>query len=152
MRVTYTIENWSDAWREMEPHWHAHWLEVALDHDSVPLAPDIESYNTLEKNGNLHLLVVRKDGKIIGYHIAIIRTHLHYKHTLHAFTDIYYVAPEHRQGMTGVKMFKEAEKSLAQRGVKKMVSGTKTSLDMGKIFERLGWRETERTYTKCIKD
>lgn len=152
MNVTYTVENWSDVWREMEPLWHSHWQEVALDHEAIPLAPDIDAYNTLERNGNLHLLIARKAGKIIGYHIAIIRPHLHYKHSLHAFTDIYYVSPEHRLGMTGVKLFKEVEKSLVQRGVKKMVSGTKTSLDMGRIFERLGWRETERTYTKCIED
>jgi L-amino acid N-acyltransferase YncA len=150
MNVTYATEQWSDVWREMAPLWEAHWLEVALDHEAVPLAPDIAAYDALEAAGMLNVLVARKAGQVIGYHLAIVKPHLHYKNSLHSFTDIYYVAPEHRQGMTGVKLFKEAEKSLAKRGVKKMVSGTKMSLDMGKIFERLGWRETERTYTKCI--
>jgi hypothetical protein len=41
---------------------------------------------------------------------------------------------------------------LKQRGVKKIFTGTKLSLDMGPIFERLGWTEAERLFCKYIGD
>lgn len=148
--VTFAVEPWVDVKHEMAALWPAHWREVALDHDAIPLDPDLELYDQLADSGMLHLLIAREAGRIVGYHVSIVKPHLHYKTSLHAQTDVYYISPEFRQGMTGVRLFKEAEASLVARGVKKMITGTKLSLDMGKIFERLGWRETERTYTKCI--
>lgn len=148
--VTFAVEEWNDVSPEMAPLWESHWKEVARDHDHIPLDPDLNLYAYLASVGQLHVMVARDKGKVVGYHISIVKPHLHYKSSLHAQTDVYYIDPEHRKGMTGVRLFKEVEKSLAARGVKKMITGTKLSLDMGKIFERLGWHETERTYTKCI--
>jgi L-amino acid N-acyltransferase YncA len=148
--VTFVVEDWLEVKDEMSALWPAHWKEVALDHDAIPLDPDLELYDHLAESGMLHVLVARDEGRIIGYHLSIVKPHLHYRTSLHAQTDVYYIDPAYRKGMTGVRLFKEAERTLVARGVKKMITGTKMSLDMGKIFERLGWRETERTYTKCI--
>lgn len=156
--ISIAVEAWRDALAELMVLWPAHWMEVALDHDSVPLDPDLDAYNALDEAGKLHLVVVRSAGRIVGYHISFVSSHAHYRSTLFAQTDVYYIDPAHRKGMTGVLLFKEVERTLAQRGVTKMVAGTKLqnstvtgeSLDISVIFERLGWRETERTYTKCI--
>lgn len=148
--ITYQTENWSDVFPEMEHLWPLHWEEVAGDKDVIKLDPDFESYAALEKIGTLHVVTARSAGQIIGYHISIVRPHLHYRTSLSAFTDVYYIHPDHRKGMVGVKLFKEVEKTLKQRGVQKMFTGTKLSLDMGRLFEHLGWKETERLYTKVI--
>ena len=150
--VTYAVENWFDALSEMEELWPLHWDEVAMNKDTIPLDPDYPTYAALANSGALHLLVARCEGKMIGYHVSIVKGHLHYRHSLSAFTDMYFIHPEHRKGMVGVRLFKEAEKTLKARGVEKMFTGTKLSLDMGRIFERLGWKETERLYTKFIGD
>lgn len=152
MMVTYQVEDWFECWEEMSVLWDAHWQEVALDREKIRLAPDFASYERFAQDGSLHVVTAREDGKIIGYHISIVKPHLHYKDSLSAFTDVYFIHPDHRKGMVGVKLFKETEKSLKARGVQKMFTGTKLSLDMGRIFERLGWRETERLYTKYIGD
>jgi hypothetical protein len=123
-----------------------------MNRDKIKLEPNMEMYQALDDSGQLHVLTCRKDGQVIGYHVSIVRPHLHYKSSLSAFTDMYFVKKEHRKGMVGVKIFIEAEKSLKARGVEKLFTGTKLSLDMGKIFERLGWVETERLYTKYIGD
>lgn len=150
MSVTYAVEAWSDLLPEMSPIWQQHWEEVAMHRDAVPLDPDLDAYLSMERAGMLHIVAARSEGKLIGYHISIVKPHLHYRTTLHAHTDVYFVCPEFRQGMTGVKLFKEVERTLKARGVIKMITGTKLSLDMGRIFERLGWEETERTFTKLI--
>ena len=42
--------------------------------------------------------------------------------------------------LTGYRLLQEAERNLKARGVKKVFSGTKLHLDMGRLFDRLGWR------------
>ena len=150
--ITYQVENWTDCVHELEPLWTAHWSEVAMNKSQIPLEPNYDMYSWINAQGQLHTLTARCDGKVIGYHVSIVRPHLHYASSLSSFTDMYYISPEHRKGMVGVRLFKEAEASLKARGVEKMFTGTKVSLDMSRIFERLGWTETERLFTKFIGD
>lgn len=149
--ITYQVEKWKDVSAEMMHLWEAHWEEVGLDHDSIKLAPDVDLYQQYEDAGILHVVTAREAGKVIGYHITIVRPHLHYKNDLHGFTDVYFIHPEHRKGWVGIRLFKYVEKTLKDRGVKKLMTGTKLHLDMGRIFEHLGWTETERLYTKLIE-
>lgn len=155
---TYAVETFEAVWPEMKPLWDLHWQEVALDHGNVKLDPDIQGYLALENLGMLHVVCMRKQGRLVGYHISFVKPHLHYASTLHSFADVFFVKPEFRVGFAGIRMLKEVERTLAQRGVKKMMTGTKLhdspvtgkSLDMSRIFRRLGWRETEHIFTKCI--
>ena len=150
VRVTFMVERWTDCWSEMSALWREHWEEVAINRDAIQLDPDFAQYVELERTGALHVVVARERGEIVGYHISIVRPHLHYRRSLSAFTDVYFLRASHRQGMTGVRLIKAAEESLRARGVQKMFTGTKLHLDMGPIFERLGWTETERLFTKVI--
>lgn len=148
--ITYQVEPWGIVKGEMEVLWPAHWEEIAINRDSIKLAVDHDSYAALEREGALHVVTAREAGRIVGYHISIVKTHLHYKNDLHGFTDVYYIEPAHRQGWVGVKLFKYVEKTLKARGVKKLFTGTKLHLDMSRLFERMGWQETERLFTKVL--
>jgi len=150
--IVFDVEPWSQVRPEMAHLWPAHYEEIATNRDKIKLDPDFESYANYEATGALHVVVARESGEIVGYHISIIRPHLHYKGSLSAFTDVYYLAPDQRRGLAGVKLFREVEKTLKARGVEKLFSGTKVSLNMGPIFERLGWTLTEHLYTKFIGD
>lgn len=150
--ITCQTEAWADARAEIVGYWPAHYEEIARDKEKIPLAPDFRAYDTFGASGELHVVTVRKDGALVGYHLSLVRPHLHYTTTLCAFVDIYWLRPDCRKGMAGVKLFKEAERSLKARGVKKVFTGTKLALDAGRIFERLGWHETERLFTKYIGD
>ena len=148
--MTYHTELWPDVLDELKQHWPAHWEEVATHKDKIPLDPNYAEYERLHLSGQLHVTVARCEGKCIGYLVAIVRTHLHYAHSLSAFFDLYYIEPKHRLWMTGVKLFAEAELALKARGVKRMFTGTKLSKDAGKIFQRSGWEEAERLFVKYI--
>ena len=150
--VTYEVEPWSAVKTEMAPLWVNHWEEVALNRDKMPLAPDFANYDAMEQLGMLHIVVARKEGQIVGYHFTIVRPHLHYVTTLCGQTDIYYIAPDHRTGRTPLRLFQFVEKTLKARGVKKLFTGTKLSLDAGPLFEFMGWHPTETLYTKYIGD
>ncbi len=127
-----------------------HWAEIA--DQRIPLDVWYDCYDAMAKVGQLHIVTVRDSGLIVGYHWSIVRPHLHYKQSLTAYTDIYYLFPKYRKGMNGIKLFKFAEKTLKERGVQRMYTASKVKLDMSVVFERLGWSKTEVVYTKLLGD
>jgi hypothetical protein len=151
--ITYQTERFPDIRREeMDELFQLHWKEIALDQEKIKLSVDYDSYAALDAMGKLHIATVRIGGKLIGYHCAIVNSHLHYKDDLFACSDVYFLLKEYRKGRTGIKLFQFSEKSLKSMGVKKIVMNTKLYLDQSRLFEHLGYRETERIWTKFIGD
>ncbi|MDB5595746.1 MAG: hypothetical protein JWM36_2707 [Hyphomicrobiales bacterium] len=148
--ISYAVEEWPEAMAEIMPMWTAHNAEIAAEHDKPLLDPDLGRYMALHQAGKLHVIVPRESGEVIGYLFAAVETHLNRRTTLCAFYDLYYVRPEHRRGWTGVHLFKEAERTLKARGVKRLNTGTKLWKDVGTLLERMGWQETERLFTKVV--
>ena len=150
MTITYQLESWKDYHKDCQELWVEHYDEIAVQKDKIKMNPNVEHYKQMEEVGGLHIITVREDGKMIGYHVSFVRAHPHYADMLCGFVDAYFLTASKRKGMTGVKMIKEAENSLKKRGVKKLFSGTKNSKDMSKVFEYLGWHLTEQLFTKYI--
>jgi GNAT superfamily N-acetyltransferase len=150
MAIAYQVESISQCVEEMSGLWDLHWQEIALDRQKIKLEPDVETFQMLEDVGQLVIVTVRNDGQLVGYHVSLVRPHLHYKSSLTAYVDMYFLHPDYRGGMAGYKMFKFVEKVLKDRGVDRIYSGTKLHKDMGKLFERLGYNETERLFVKWI--
>ncbi|MBB4226023.1 hypothetical protein [Variovorax guangxiensis] len=148
--ITFAVEDWFDVRDHMAHLWPSHWAEVAMNRDTIRLEIDFDSYNQHAATGALHIVVARKSGEVIGYHVSLVRPHLHYKSSLSAFTDVYYIAPPHRTGRTPMRLFEFVERSLKARGVEKLFTGTKLSLDAGPLLQHLGWVPTEMLYTKYI--
>lgn len=148
--TSYAVERWATVKREMLPLLTRHWREVALNQADVPLDIDHARYQELDEAEALHIVTVRRHGLLIGYHVAIISTHLHYASTLHGITDVYWIAPECRHGVTAMRMFQAVERELKTLGVRKLFTATKLHLDQGPLFERLGYKPVERLYAKII--
>lgn len=148
--IVYGVEPWASVLPEMMGLWPAHWAEIAGDKDKIALDPDLEKYAAMDARGVLHVMTARKAGELVGYYVWVVETHLHYRTTLMGFADIYWLRPDCRKGFAGVRFIKESEKHIKSLGVKKLFSATKCWLDMSRIFERLGWKQTERTYCKYI--
>ena len=68
-----------------------HWEMLALDRDKVPLAPQWHVYDERDARGELHIVVLRQDGRIIGYYWGFIAPGLHYASCLTATMDIFFV-------------------------------------------------------------
>lgn len=151
MNVTYAVETLAIARAEMEALFPLHWAEVAVNRDVIKLDPDWPSYYALERAGQFHLLVCRVDGKMAGYHICFVRPHLHYRESLSAITDIFFIHPDYRAGRIGVQLFKESEKVLRARGVQKIFLGCKVSKDLTPLFERLGYTKIEFVFAKVLE-
>lgn len=148
--VTFQKEPFANLIEELPELWRRHWDEVALDKEAVPLAPAWGEYMELARLGMLHIMTARANGKLIGYYFALVRPHLHYRHTLHGWSDIFIILPEYRKGLTGYKLFRETEKMLRELGVQKNYVMTKVHFPLKLLMRRLGYRFIERTYSKLL--
>lgn len=153
MTLVFAEERFEDCQPSLARLLNQHWEEVALNHNEVSLDPDWPRYYALAAAGALHCITIRNsEGVLVGYHVAVKGGHMHYKSTIHLITDVYYVVPEYREGMVLLRLLRFVEKCARAMGVKKLFTATKLHLDMGAVFERAKYRETERLYAKILRD
>ena len=149
--MTFQREEFTEAFKaEMNQVIVAHWDEVALSKDKMPLNVNWADYFDRAAKGALVVITAREEGKLAGYWVLFLGENPHYQGVLLAITDIYRILPEYRKGLTGVRMFAEGEKILKDIGVKKIVTATKLHADCGSVWEKLGWIPVERIYQKWI--
>ena len=146
------VEIYEDIIEELKPLLEEHWKEIALYQDKFSLDPAYDKYQDMSDAGSLNIVTCRIDDEIVGYFIAFISKHLHYKETTYATNDILYLAPEHRGGELAYKIFSFAEQTLKDLGVDVLTLSMKTILPFDSLCEALGYTYVERTYSKYIKD
>ena len=147
--ITYQVERYMDAIPEIVPYYELHYAELASNKE-IELEPDYEMYEKMDALGLLHLVTARSDDELIGYYIAFVHGALHYRSSLTAHTDIYYLRKDFRSGFVGINFFKFVEKSLKEKGVQRIYMMTKVDSDKSAIWKRLGYVEKEIVFTKMI--
>jgi len=152
VKIMAQYERWENCVDEMRPIWRHHWNELGLDRGVIKQDMDEERYKNMQSSGVLHIITVRADGKLVGYCICFVVPHMHYKSAGEmALADMYYILPAYRVGGAGVKMFKEVERTLRNRGVTRGHMSCKVHQDHQALFERLGWEFTDKTFSKLFK-
>ncbi len=150
--LTFRVETLAAVRDEAAPLLRRHWEEIALNRDTVPLDPDWQAYDRVEAAGLLHITTARNDaGGLVGYAVYFVVPNLHYRSLRVAETDIFWLVPEHRRGLAGLRLLRAAEAHLAALGVNKIVSKVKLHHDTGPLFERLGYTAIERVYAKMVR-
>lgn len=92
-------------------------------------------------NTNQFAVVAEKDGEIIGGFTGAIMPH-YASDDLVAYDFALFLHPEHRGGMTGVKLVKAYREWALSRGAKMVSMGVNTGVhaeQTGKMFERIGF-------------
>lgn len=148
--LSLQVERFSDVIEEAKPLLFRHWEEIALDQDRVPLDPQWERYAELEAAGALSTVTMRRNGAMVGYSNMIVMPGLHYKGCLEARMDIFWIAPEVRGRMGGVRLFKAVEAELRRRGVKRVYCGSKLHKDVSRLFWAMGYVAVEQWFCKWL--
>lgn len=149
MTTTYAVEDPATFIEELKGIMPEHYAELCVTQD-FPLAPDYVAYGRLVAAEMLKCITCREDGALIGYAIFIVQPHLHYMTCKTAFEDLYFVKKEHRKGRTGIRLFQFAEDVLRKDGVNRIIMHTKIHLDNSKLFEYLGYKWTDKLFTKIL--
>ena len=93
----------------------------------------------------------RQDGVLIGYAVFFLKRHPHYRTTIWAQSDIYWIAPEHRRGHVGAGLFAFVEDEFMARGVGVSQIGVKEAHPAAaKLLESLGYEKVEASYAKRL--
>ena len=147
--IVYASEDLPKFLDEMQHILDEHYDELCVTKD-FPLLPDYEAYGRLVVNNMLRCITCRAEGNLIGYVLFIVQPHLHYMTCKTAFEDLYFVKKEFRRGRIGIKLFQYAEDVLKQEGVNRIIMHTKIHLDNSRLFEYLGYKHTDKLYTKIL--
>lgn len=152
--LSMQVENAVDILREAAATGmlQQHWEELALDKGEVPLAPDWDRYQLMDAHGMLSAIAVRERSRLVGYSIMVLTHGLHYRDCSEARMDIFWLDPEVRGRMGGVRMFRAHERELRRRGVKRIYVGSKLHRDSSVLFRRLGYRPVEVWMSKMLED
>lgn len=147
--ITYQEERFSEAKHETVDLVAEHWREITENPDT-DMKPDLDWdwFANADELGLLRAFTVRVDGVLVGYIVFLLMTLPHYKTFLVACDDAFFLKKEYRNGMVGVKMFREAEKMLAGYGVKRVIYHEKHKAPTGKVFKYLGYRPVETLWWK----
>lgn len=148
--ITAQIESFGETLEEFKPLFPAHYAELALNKDKVPLDPQYDIYLSRESNGELLFVTLRESGVPVGYFIGFIAPALHYKTCLTCTMDIFYVSQEHRGNGGGAMLFTFVEKELKRRKVDRFFVGSKMHKDASWLFEKLGFEKVEVYYSKWL--
>jgi GNAT superfamily N-acetyltransferase len=150
--LSFQVEAFSEVIDEAKPLLLRHWEEIALDKENVPLDPNWARYAELEQLGALSVVTARENGRLVGYSCMLLAPGLHYQSCYEARMDIFWLAPEVRGRMGGLRLFRAVEQELKRRGVQRVYVGSKLHRDVGRLFMALHYRPIETWYSKMIGD
>lgn len=155
MTITFQKEMFVSIMPELPVLFYEHWKEVAVDRDKIALDIDWARYVSMEAQGILHVMTARDDGVLIGYYTALVMTHLHFKQSRTAWSDmVFLLAPYRKTGKglltTGYLLICAAEKMLKNLRVEKSYLVTTTIVPVNILTKRLKYRPGEEMYSKLL--
>ena len=150
--VKFGLESFNQTRQDIEYLLKLHYDEIALNKDVIPLDPDWDKYKKLFDLNQLAIFTVRDEGKLVGYSIFFVTSHLHYKSTIYANNDLLYLHPNYRKGSLGIKLLKSSEIYLKQKGVAKIMWHIKFNKDFRVLLHRMGYIDEDIIVGKIIKD
>lgn len=150
--LTASVENWDVILPELKTLLPAHWEELALNKEHVPLDPQYDVYNERNRRGELMFIGVRSAGQLVGYFVGFVAPGLHYQTCLTCTMDVFYIWPEYRGQHGGQILFRAVEKECRRRGVNRIFVGSKMHKDASWLFQKMGYTEVERYYSMWLGD
>lgn len=148
--ITAQVEDLTETLEELKPMFPAHWEELALNRDKVPLDPQYNIYLDRDAAGQVLFVTLRKEGELVGYFVGFVSLGLHYQTCLTLNMDIFWTRHDVRGGTAGLRLFRAVEKEAKRRGVHRMVFGSKLHKDASRLFAAIGCEPIEMFYSKWI--
>lgn len=153
--LTACVEDFAPTLPEIQALIPAHYDEIS-EHKlhGIPLEPQYHIYLKRDAAGEVLLISLRDEGKLVGYLISFVCPGLHYQGCLTSIGDIFFVYPDQRGQRGGVMLFKAWEAECRRRGVKLMCAGIKVrhADEARRLMEVMQFFEAEITFWKFLED
>ena len=154
------VEPFAAIARDLPPLFERHWQELGTRKDEIPLDPDWDRYFALAQVGTLRVRTARVDGVLAGYIFNMVGPHLHYRSTLHAEIEMFWLDSAYRGvGVVGMNhwfvmdWFGDNDADLKALGVKRVSVAVKNGYRDGRVavvFKRLGYTPIETVLSKVM--
>ena len=148
--MKYQLENWESYYKDCQELWQEYYAEVSVDHKNLELSMDVDKYKTMEEAGILKIITARVEGKLVGFFMGMLTTHLHYKDSLCGFQDLLFLSKEYRKGSNGIKLVAVAEQEFKKQGAQYLFFASHPNRNSGKLLSYLGFAPNDTTYIKFI--
>lgn len=152
MAITAQVEHVMDVLEDLMPTLFAHWKDVGLFRDKMPLDPDYPRYARADAANEYLMVTARDDGRIIGYVSFWVHGPPHYHSTITAFMDLIYLPQDHRGLGIGRMMVDIAKPALKAMGVGPMWVGSKDHKSIDGFWAVLGFEPGETLRVAWIGD
>lgn len=150
--LTYRLTtDYEEFVAECEPLRQMNYLEVSAKRgDGYSFSEEL--YNSLGEN--LRIVIAYGEGNAVGYHVAVVTPNPHDVDSLIAVSDMFYLHPDYRKGLSGAELLKAAEadlKAYCPGSSWRTACPIDGERDFGVLLERqLGFAPLERVYEKRL--
>lgn len=131
---------------EAQPLFVRHREEIAKVKDLMVLDVDKKFYLKVTEDKYYRVVAARDMGRMVGYFAWLIYRHPHYA-LLCAQEDVHYLLPEHRMGLNGYLLMREAKEMLRPLGVRYFTMREKVGHEHPAIMKRLGLTPEDVVYS-----
>ena len=148
--MDFQMEVLGECLEEMKPLLKEHYKEVAMYQDHIDLNPKYDLYQKMELGGYLSVFTARDQGRLVGYAIFFIDTHMHYQDHAYAVNDVLYIDPEYRHEGRAVSFLDWIEKQL-EKEVSVITYHMKIYKPFQSLMKYLQYDHAEHIYTKYVR-
>lgn len=112
-----------------------------------PWVTNWDFFAAAEASGLIFCLASVSEGYITGYSVTFVCPDPHSGRTV-AKNDVIYLHPDHRRGMTAVRLIKATESEAARRGAAWIEWNPLSESRLSKLFDRRGYKARSVVYRK----
>lgn len=147
-QLKYQWEPFSSIARELFPLLKEQQEEVGRNYQDFD--PDWNRYFEYERAGILHIWTVRNGcGALVGYFVCFVIHGLHAVNTKHCYADLFWLAPEWRDGFNGLRFLRSAAEASRDLGAQVLRWETNDTFEpdasgrsrVARLLERIGFTQ-----------
>ncbi|AZO51259.1 GNAT family N-acetyltransferase [Mesorhizobium sp. M4B.F.Ca.ET.058.02.1.1] len=152
MSYDIAIENFNQAWPELEPLCHRHYgeMQARMAAEGMTIGDFKPRLNVYGSASHLLCFVVRKEDEAVGYAFIWITQDMHNSEPI-AMEDTIYMRPDHRNGI-GRRFTKHILAELKARGCVRAHVTIATDLRVAKMCERVGFKRSAIAMTYFLQE
>lgn len=139
-----------ESFRALQPEIH----NILVDNHAetgvydLPFNPDYERYFYLESIGDMLFFTARKGEEVAGFAIFFLDSEIQQKDVRSATQSVNFVRKEHRG--IGLAFMRHCDQTLKHQGINSVWRQASAKLDIGKVYERMGYTRIETSYLKRL--
>ena len=123
----------------------------------LPFDPDWAQYRRCERLGTYKGLAAFVGGQLVGYNAFWVQPTMQHRSVKQALNEALYLEPEHRRGLAGARLIRDAETWLREMGVRRIVyyahpdlNPRSTDAKLAELLRRLGYLAVETAHAKQL--